>query len=69
MNWEQIDDYHLRAKVIGGWIVKAYEDVMHQDPNEEDQWDSGYDYRVAICFVPDQNHEWKLEEDKAHELD
>lgn len=31
--WEQIDNYHQRAKVFGGWLVKAYED--NYDENDE----------------------------------
>jgi len=47
MNWEAIDDFHSRAKVKGGWLVKAW---------EEDS--SGT--RMAMCFVPDPMHGWTL---------
>ena len=61
MEWEQIDNYHQRAKVYGGWIVKAFEQCAH--PEQYDRtWE--FDLRIAICFVPDWNHEWKIGEDK-----
>lgn len=59
MNWEQIDNLHQRAEVYGGWLVKAYEEVstfsddgrlLHQ----------GYDFRIAITFVPDPQHVWEI---------
>lgn len=59
MNWEQIDAYHERAKVFGGWLVKAFSDVTHYLPDQGLQ--SGWDYRVAMTFVPDVNHEWVIE--------
>ncbi len=59
LEWEIIDPYHQRAKVPGGWIFKALEDVSHDKSCDGHGMDSGWDYRVAICFVPDPNHEWK----------
>jgi hypothetical protein len=46
--WERIDDETTRLSVHGGWVV-AY----------------GWQDRIAgsilsTCFVPDENHEWKL---------
>lgn len=58
MNWEQIDACHQRAEVFGGWLVKTYEDVNHFTEHGLQQ---GYDWRVAMAFVPDVNHEWVLE--------
>lgn len=60
MNWEWIDNYHRRARVPGGWIVKAVEDVVHK--TEFHGMRPGWDYRVAMCFVPDPNNEWSLPE-------
>lgn len=59
MFWEPIDplQYESRARVPGGWIVKVREDVMHHDS----EYGTGYDWRVAICFVPDPGHTWELE--------
>lgn len=59
MNWEQIDAYHQRAEVFGGWLVKAYEDVEHYIPDQGLR--SGWDWRVAMVFIPDPAHEWVLE--------
>jgi hypothetical protein len=58
---EQIDDNHQRAKVPGGWIVKAYEDVIHITPEHDDYTRQGWDFRVAMCFVPDPKHEWVID--------
>lgn len=60
--WEEIQDDKatsgtFRAKVIGGWLVKSIEHVhisLHEDMRPQD----GYEWRVAMCFVPDANHEW-----------
>jgi len=60
MVFEKIDDYHRRAQVPGGWLVKVYEDVyinMHIDDNRPEP---GYAWQVSMCFVPDPNHEWEL---------
>jgi len=58
MNWEQIDDCHQRAQVFGGWLVKTFTDVVHLEGDYEKR--DGWDWRVAMAFVPDPNHEWKL---------
>ena len=58
MNWEQIDDYHKRAKIKGGWLVKAYEDVVHDTDRGRVP---GWDWRVSMCFVPDPMHGWKID--------
>ena len=62
--WEQIDNYHQRAKVFGGWLVKAYEDKRHYAIYRDgsDVWRDGYDWSIAMAFVPDINHEWKIEQ-------
>lgn len=59
MNWEQIDAFHQRAKVHGGWLVKAFENVTHIDDARGNY--SGYDWRVAMTFVPDVLHVWELD--------
>jgi len=61
MEWEAIDDYHSRAKVFGGWLVKTFENVVHADPfNQGQGMVDGWDLRVAMAFVPDPKHEWEL---------
>ena len=58
MEWEEIDENHHRAKVHGGWLVKTYESVFHQ--SDINGMQDGWDWRVAMAFVPDPNHEWKI---------
>lgn len=61
LTWEKINDngYEYRARVHGGWLVKILEDVI-QDRHEYGQGlVSGWDWRIAVCFVPDPNHEWR----------
>ena len=56
LEFEHIDPHHQRAKVPGGWLVKAFEGVTHAtiDQGMVDGWD----WRLAMAFVPDPNHEW-----------
>ena len=56
--FEQIDDYHQRAKVHGGWLVKAIENVAHMEDNYRPAI-TGFDFRIAMTFVPDPTHAWK----------
>ena len=58
LNWEKIDDHHKRVRVHGGWLVKAFEDVCHDKSAYGKGMMPGWDFRIAICFVPDPNHEW-----------
>lgn len=58
LEWEQIDNYHQRARILGGWLVKAYEDVMQDRSAYGQGLIGGWDFRIAMCFVPDPNHEW-----------
>ena len=60
MKFESIADNHERAKVPGGWIVKAYSSVYHQ-ANSICGGGEGWDWRIAMCFVPDPKHEWVIE--------
>lgn len=58
--FETIDDNHQRAKVIGGWLVKATEDCfvsLHEDSRPE----TGYQWTASIAFVPDPKHEWEID--------
>ena len=57
--FEQIDDYHQRAKVQGGWLVKAFEDVAHLEDGYRPSI-TGFDYRAAMAFVPDPEHSWEI---------
>ncbi len=40
-----------RLKVFGGWVVKEVSEGFGDNADS-----------ISICFVPDPNHEWKLEE-------
>lgn len=66
LTWEVIDTNHHRAKVFGGWLVKAYEDVIHDKP--EQGMVSGWDWRVAMCFVPDPEYKWEVETKEMREI-
>lgn len=57
--FEQIDDYHQRAKVHGGWLVKAIENVAHMQDNYRPDI-TGFDFRIAMAFVPDPDHNWEV---------
>lgn len=61
MNWEVIDNHHLRCPIFGGWLVKANENVTYFTDNQG--YTTGWDYRIAMAFVPDPGHEWKLGEE------
>ena len=48
LHWERIDTGHTRARVIGGWLIKAYElqaDGCHT---------------IAMTFIPDLHHVWAI---------
>lgn len=65
MEWEDISNtptstYLRRAKVPGGWLVTATEDVIHDQGEYGRGMVGGWDWRTSICFVPDPNHEWVI---------
>ena len=65
MEWEVIDNYHLRTKVFGGWLVKAYEHVEHATYAEGNSYwarEQSQEMNITMAFVPDLNHEWILNE-------
>lgn len=55
LEWEQIDDEAQRAKVYGGWLVRIDTSVHHMTDHQQGD---GWDWRPAMCFVPDPKHEW-----------
>ena len=59
LEWESIGDNFERAKVFGGWLVQNHTDVYHPE-NGFSGGGEGWDWRPALCFVPDVKHEWKL---------
>ncbi len=54
-NWEQIEDLNdgrlqtLRAKVIGGWVLKSITQDMKAKVMSE-----------SMVFIPDRDHEWSI---------
>jgi hypothetical protein len=58
--WEQIDDWHQRTKVFGGWIVKTHESVFHANTDGAGSSGDGWDWRISTCFVPDVKWEWEV---------
>jgi hypothetical protein len=46
--WEQIDAWHRRTKVAGGWIVEYYD--LHLMGSTE----------ISMCFVPDPDWTWEV---------
>ncbi|MEJ1422234.1 MAG: hypothetical protein Q2484_17080 [Candidatus Sedimenticola sp. (ex Thyasira tokunagai)] len=56
--FEDIDNYHQRAKVPGGWLVKAVENVFHLTDYQQGD---GWDWRVSMAFVPDPDHIWVID--------
>jgi hypothetical protein len=63
MEWESIDNFHLRTKVFGGWLVKAYEHVEHGTYVSEQGYfarEQSQEMTVSMTFIPDTNHEWVI---------
>ena len=70
MKWEKIETEIAtgiyRASVFGGWLILATDDVMTPTNQGYAQpvYESGHEWRTALTFVPDANHEWKLTDNK-----
>jgi hypothetical protein len=76
LKWEEIKHnrgfYLNRAKVFGGWLVSAIDDVFTTRSTNTTVWVSseesthsgsfGSEWRTSITFVPDPAHEWKLDQ-------
>lgn len=64
--WEQIENTKAnknittRAKVFGGWIVKHRMMTSLMTENEKDKT-SLQTATVGLCFVPDPDHQWRIE--------
>ena len=65
MIWEDIESnlsgYYRRTKVFGGWLVQVTEEVIHDQRECGRGMVGGWDWRTSLCFVPDLNHEWKID--------
>ncbi|RLG55660.1 MAG: hypothetical protein DRN95_07635 [Candidatus Hydrothermarchaeota archaeon] len=62
LEWEKIDDngFEWRAAVPGGWIIKVLDYVVHFN---DGQRRDGYDWRPAMTFLPDPEHNWGKKEE------
>jgi len=54
--WERVEGHTFRLKVPGGWIVQIYNCELSPDGSDLNP------SSPALCFCPDPNHEWLLEE-------
>lgn len=66
LKWEEIKHdngfFLRRTKIHGGWLVNAIMDVNTSVPlGDSFTTSQGYEWRSSITFVPDPNHEWKLD--------
>lgn len=59
LKWESNSEYS-RAKVFGGWLVKFAEDVFTNLYSDSTPI-TGYEWRSAVTFIPDPNHDWGKE--------
>lgn len=62
--WEAVKTNHdtlYRAKVFGGWLVRVDNDVISNPTGDMGMGSSGYEWRTALTFIPDVNHEWGKE--------
>ena len=63
LNWEMIDEGNgiFRAKVPGGWLVKAYQIFMLRSNKDLRVQQIPVNGMLSIAFIPDPNHEWNDE--------
>lgn len=61
LDWEVVPQsngsYMERAKTPTGWLVRETHDV-NVDLHGNGRIEPGYEWRVALTFVPDPTHEW-----------
>jgi hypothetical protein len=52
-----------RTKIFGGWLVTTIDEVRSPFDTgyTQPEYKEGYEWRTSITFVPDLNHEWKLD--------
>ena len=68
MDWEKIKRTPhygnvYRARVPGGWLVLADTWARHEEGEDRHYDATG----VGICFYPDPEHQWSIEEDQDDE--
>ena len=54
--WEKVTTGTYRLKVEGGWLIKQYASTNYKTEHET--------VAIGICFMPDLNHDWKVEEEE-----
>lgn len=64
--WEKIGGEIYRSKTPTGWLVREQCDVFHPDGFNGNS--IGWDWRVALTFVPDPEHVWLKETEQKHEF-
>jgi len=55
-DWQEIGPNMYRLCIHGGWLVKHTEEVFQE---ARSNW--GWDWRSSIAFVPDPDHQWKVD--------
>jgi len=51
--------YWERAKVPGGWLIRETQEVCQDlTAHGRGMMESGWQWRTALVFIPDPNHEW-----------
>lgn len=66
LTWEQVPQDHsgelMRVKVPGGWLIKEYQNVQTSVNTgmPQNELKEGYEWRVAMCFMPDPEYKWEL---------
>lgn len=57
--WERLDDNTLRAKVIGGWIVRCIGGLLKAEVVSVKEAKS-LSMSESMIFVADRDHEWNI---------
>jgi hypothetical protein len=57
--WEKLDGNTLRAKVIGGWIVRCIGGLLKTEVTSVKDAKS-LPMSESMVFVPDRDHEWVI---------
>lgn len=65
-DWEWIDEEQSmrRLRVTGGWLVRVDAPVMHDQTTMGRGMEGGWDWRPAITFLFDPQHQWGKEPTK-----
>lgn len=61
LKWEKVEDGMYRSRTPTGWLVRECGEVAHIGPELNEYVTTGYDWRVAMVFVPDPDGVWLKE--------